>query len=256
MKTIKNKMCRVNDDKTSSATSGTHSFHSSRKARHAPAFTLIELLVVITVMAVLAGLTLPVLSVVKRHQYINHTQGEMAQLEAAIDSYHAAYGFYPPGNQLNAANGVINQLYYELAGVTNNASGVNPSFQTLDGRATIASSDVQATFGVAGIMNCTKPGAGEDSPKAKSFLFELRPSQLGTNGISLGNILFLDASVGGPDVTYSPPPVSGLNPWRYVSPGINNPNSYDLWVQLSIAGKKYLVCNWNKQVQVNNNSVN
>ncbi len=41
----------------------------------------------------------------------------MAQLEAAIDSYHAAYGFYPPGNQLNAANGVINQLYYELVGV-------------------------------------------------------------------------------------------------------------------------------------------
>jgi len=39
-----------------------------------------------------------------------------------------------------------------------------------------------------------------------------------------------------------------LNPWRYVSPGVNNPTAYDLWIQLSISGKKYLVSNWSKTV--------
>jgi len=45
--------------------------------------------------------------------------------------------------------------------------------------------------------------------------------------------------------------VPGLNPIRYVYPGTNNPASYDLWVQLQIGGKKYLVCNWNKAALVN-----
>ena len=56
---------------------------------------------------------------------------------------------------------------------------------------------------------------------------------------------------------------SVLNPWRYVSPGANNPTSYDLWIQLSVGSrfssvnnftspKKYLICNWNKEVQINN----
>jgi hypothetical protein len=46
--------------------------------------------------------------------------------------------------------------------------------------------------------------------------------------------------------------VSGVNPWRYACPGTNNPTSYDLWIQLSIAGTTNLVCNWTKQVQLNN----
>jgi hypothetical protein len=42
-----------------------------------------------------------------------------------------------------------------------------------------------------------------------------------------------------------------VNPWRYNSSNpTNNPGSYDLWVQLSIAGKTNLICNWSKQVQI------
>src|SRR5438094_2100679 len=62
------------------------------------AFTLVELLVVISIIAVLAAFTVPVLRSLKKTQVIKQTQAELAQLETAIDSYKAAYGFYPPSN--------------------------------------------------------------------------------------------------------------------------------------------------------------
>ena len=75
----------------------------------------------------------------------------------------------------------------------------------------------------------------------------------------------------GPDGLYQPLILfttgtgNHANPFRYVYPGTNNPGSYDLWVQLSIGSsfngsaapnnianpKKYLICNWSKQIQVN-----
>ena len=61
----------------------------------------------------------------------------------------------------------------------------------------------------------------------------------------------LITSVGGPDAAYKPLDQQDLNPWRYVYPGTNNPGSYDLWVQLSIAKQTNLICNWTKQVQIN-----
>jgi hypothetical protein len=64
-------------------------------------------------------------------------------------------------------------------------------------------------------------------------------------------VTLLLGSVGGPDVTYQPFGVPDENPWRYVSPGVNNPNSYDLWIQLVIGGQTNLICNWNGQVQIN-----
>ena len=64
----------------------------------------------------------------------------------------------------------------------------------------------------------------------------------------------LIGSVGGPDTTYQPLGQQDLNPWRYNSSNpTNNPGSYDLWIQLSIAGQTNLICNWTKQVQINNN---
>ena len=53
------------------------------------------------------------------------------------------------------------------------------------------------------------------------------------------------------DDAYQPLKAPGLNPFRYVYPGVNNPSSYDLWVQLVIGGKTNLVCNWSRQVQIN-----
>ena len=97
--------------------------------------------------------------------------------------------------------------------------------------------------------------ATEDAPAAKSFISNLKPKQFWvnvTNGVDTANpVTLLIASVGGPDENYKPLNTSGLNPWRYVYPGIHNPTTYDLWVQLSIGGKTNLICNWNKQVEFN-----
>jgi prepilin-type N-terminal cleavage/methylation domain-containing protein len=210
-----------------------------------PAFTLIELLVVISIIGVLAGFTIPALKAFKRAGILNQARAEMAQLETAIDSYKAVYGYYPPSNPKDAR---VNPLYFELLGTTNN----NGTYYTLDGSATIKAADVPTAFpGLSGFVNCMKPGAGEDAPVARSFISGLKPKQIDTitnNGIGVN---VLKTAVGGPDQTYQPFGAADLNPWRYACPGTNNPTSYDLWIQLSIGGKMNLVCNWNKQVQLN-----
>jgi prepilin-type N-terminal cleavage/methylation domain-containing protein len=216
-------------------------------------FTLIELLVVIAIMAALAALLLPVAGAVKKHQYINNAQAEMAKLETAIDRYKAAYGFYPPDNHLSSTNpGVVNQLYYELVGTTNTAAvRGDPNYYPLDGQGVnLSGSYVSQAFGVGGFLNCSKSGGGEDATVAKDFLPDLKPNQ--TTVISNKvQVTILITAVGGPDTTYQPLGVQDKNPWRYISSNpTNNPGSYDLWVQLSIAGKTHLICNWNKQVQV------
>ena len=250
---------RVTSDKANNITCALISRHASRVTRHASAFTLIELLTVMAIMGVLAALILPVMHAVKIHQYIYNTQAEMAQLETAIDRYKAAYGFYPPsptppptpGNQ----SSLVNQLYYELVGTTY----TNNIYTTLDGSASIDADQVSTAFpNVGGFMNCTKPGAGEDSAAARNFLPDLKPKQFWpqpgyTNNGAKEGVNLLIGSVGGPSVQYQPLKLQDLNPWRYNSSSpTNNPGSYDLWMELVFApGQTNLICNWTKQVQIN-----
>jgi len=241
-------MCRVTSDrKKLCMVDGNDSCHLLRATCHLSAFTLVELLVVISIIAILAAFTFTALSSVKKHQYISRTQAELGLMQAAIDSYHAAYGFYPPGNP----NGLLgNQLYYELEGTYLDTT--NGVFKTLDGGAQIPVASVATAFGLGGFMNCNKAGANEDSQPARNFIHELKPNQTGLDTNNGVGITILTGSVGGPDRAYQPLNAPGLNPWRYVSPGTNNPTSYDLWIQLVIGGKTNLICNWSKEVQVNN----
>jgi prepilin-type N-terminal cleavage/methylation domain-containing protein len=233
--------------------------HSPPATRHSSAFTLIELLVVIAIMGILAGLIFPVTGAVKRRQYINHTQAEMAQLETAIDRYKAAYGFYPPSPTTPPTAGnpssYANQLYFELVGTKQTETNGTLNYITLDGSARMSASQFTNAFGpgVGGFMNCTKSAGGEDSSAARNFLPELRPNQMATltnSPVTYTNVILV-ASVGGPDATYQPLGAQDLNPWRYNSSNpTNNSGSYDLWIQLSIGGKTNLICNWTKQVQI------
>ena len=209
---------------------------SKNQIRHG--FTLIELLVVISIIAVLAAITIPVLAAVKKNQYRSTANIELKKLETAIENFKTTYGAYPPSNKTDPA---LNQLYYELAGVTRDAAG---NYTTLDGATTISATDYAAAFGVAGIVNCTK-GNGEDKVEAKNFLSGLKVNlnDMVTNNFKRTTVIL--TSVGGPDDSYKPLNASGLNPFRYNSANpTNNPNSFDLWVDLQIRGKIYRINNW------------
>ena len=215
------------------------------------AFTLIELLVVISIIGLLAGLTIPALATIKAAQYKKTARAELEFIQTALENYKAKYGAYPPGNQLAAsptyAPARFSQLYYELTGTA--VSGVN--YVTSDGSSQLPVAAVSTAYGVGGLVNCTK-GTGEDDLKAKNFLSGIRQQDIYspvTNNVVATTELV--TSIGGPDDTYKPLNASGLNPFRYVYPGVNNPNGYDLWVQLVIKGKTNLICNWSRQVIVN-----
>jgi prepilin-type N-terminal cleavage/methylation domain-containing protein len=222
-----------------------------------PAFTLVELLTVIAVIAIIAALIFPVARTVKRQTIVHSAQAQMAQLQTALERYKSVYGFYPPGS----AWALTNQLYLELEGTfPTNIAGTD-YYMTLDRVSRIPMLLLNNSFGagVGGFMNCEKPGAPPDAPHAENFLVDLNTNQysavlintaLGSGGTPVN---LLVTPVGGPDSAYTPLGtwLPDVNPWRYVYPGTKNPGSYDLWIQLVIAGKTNLVCNWTKTVEIN-----
>jgi hypothetical protein len=193
---------------------------------------------------------------VKAAQYKKVARAELEQLETALENYKAKYGAYPPSNK-NPAGGsydplILNQLYYELSGVTRDASG---DFTTLDGTATIKAQQYKDAFGVGGVENCTQ-GGGEDGVSAKDFLPGLKQNRFYypvTNEFNGDKVptTVLVTSVGGPDDGYKPLGASHLNPFRYNSTNpTNNPGSYDLWIDLRISGVTNRISNWSRQPQI------
>jgi prepilin-type N-terminal cleavage/methylation domain-containing protein len=215
------------------------------------AFTLVELLVVISIIAVLAAFLIPVAGSVARSRKISVAQSELQQIETALENYKAKYGAYPPSNTNNPA---VNQLYYELSGTTNVIAGGVPSYQTVDAASTVSVATYINTFSVGGIVNCSK-GNGEDVVLAKDFLPGLKSNQGIANA---SNVVYLVTSVGGPDPIGPPPlyqPVYNFNGnpicYNSVNP-TNNPNSYDLWVDLSFSHKINRVSNWSTRPEIVN----
>src|SRR3569833_440535 len=85
--------------------------------RRRTAFTLIELIVVIAIIGLLAAMIFPIAGAVNRHKQIGTAQTQLQAMELSIDGYKSKLGFNPPDNTNNP---VINPLYFELIGTTNN----------------------------------------------------------------------------------------------------------------------------------------
>jgi prepilin-type N-terminal cleavage/methylation domain-containing protein len=215
------------------------------------AFTLIELLAVIAIIGILAGFLIVVLGGMSRYKYISAAKSEMAALQSALDSYKNDLGFYPPSNpDNNPLNYRANPLLFELSGVfSTNLSGA-PGFQTRDGNYSVTAAQLNALCGLSGLVNCSR-GAGDSAVPAKSYLTGLKANQVAYTNILGVSVPILVTAVGGPDQNNNPLGIPGANPWRYNATNPTNNPGYELYVQLKINGKKYLVCNWSKQTIVN-----
>ncbi len=201
---------------------------------------------VIAIIAVLAALLFPAGIAVQHKATLKRAGAEIKQVEAAITAYKIDKGFYPPDNK--RPNGVIdpypNSLYYELTGARVSPQA-NQTFVALDGSETNTVIELQAAFRVGGINNVEIEGAQDVAP-ARNYIKELSSAQyalvdLGGQarrkrvmGVNLDGP-FLVTAVGG----------GNINPLRYVSSSpTNNPETFDLWVDLIVGGKTNRVCNW------------
>ena len=199
------------------------------------AFTLIELLVVVAVMMILAGLIFPITGAVKRARVTSITRAELQQVASAISDYKAKHGTYPPDNPNNIAT---NQLYYELVGTTFS----NNTYVTRDGKSSVPAATIPAAFApnITGFVNCTRGAGSDEGTVAQTFIRNLKPAQVA----EVNNVKILVGSVGwpGPGSTTTP------NPWRYVqSNPTNNPQSFDLWIDVMIGNKTNRISNWSQK---------
>jgi prepilin-type N-terminal cleavage/methylation domain-containing protein len=207
------------------------------------AFTLIELLIVIAIIAILAAMVIPISGAVNRSKIRAKARVELEQVATAIELYKAKLGHYPPDNPFNPAT---NQLYFELLGT----AFTNGVYVTLDGSAHVNAADLGPIFGlnnsgnpkVGGIINNSQGVVGDEGRVATAFLNGLKPGEVATiQSPSADIVKVLVAAVPTPNPTW-------LNTISYVSSNpTNNPNSYDLWVDVLISGKTNRLSNWNKE---------
>ncbi len=218
------------------------------KNNHGPrsGFTLIELLVVIAIIAILAALLLPVGAKIKQNATKARVRTELNKVEMAIESYKAKLGHYPPDNPNNIA---VNPLYFELLGVKKVTKGGEDYFESLAGNGSIKVAEVSTFYGTAPNNPVTAfvnsgVASDESSSAAKTFLTEVKPAHfliLQNNGVS-GAILGTEPK--GP-LMLPAGATKQINPFRYnASSPTNNPNSFDLWVDIELGGKIYRICNW------------
>ena len=216
------------------------------------AFTLIEMIVVISIIGLLAALIIPIAAGAKRAQMRTRARTEMAQVETAIEEYKSKQGYYPPDN---APNWALNQLYYELEGVTNSLG----TYQTLDGNSQIASGSLGAVYGpnVAGFMNNAK--GGDEGPTAQNFFRGAKATQYlavtnGSSAVQFTVFGMLSTYAPGPTLLQSPTDPTGsnpnlkINPWRYNSSSPKyNTKTFDLWMDIIVGGETNRICNWSPE---------
>jgi prepilin-type N-terminal cleavage/methylation domain-containing protein len=206
-------------------------------------FSLVELLVVIAIIGVLASLVVGLSGLAGRKSKEAKVRAELAQYITAIDRFKDHFGYYPPDHVRpdGTVDPVVNQLYYELAGIVVNNQ--TRSFQTSLG--VLPATAVSMIFGPKreGFVN-----AAPDPKQVKSFVGNWKASQVKTVLLQGFNVQVLAAPVDfrkGDVRAPFPTPNNTVNPWRYVSTNpTNNPNSFDLWAEVPLGREIKIIGNW------------
>ncbi|HEX5222360.1 MAG TPA: type II secretion system protein [Verrucomicrobiae bacterium] len=209
------------------------------------AFTLVELLVVMAIIAALAAILFPVFSGIKKSGAIKKTRAQLQKVVLAIEAYKAQHGHYPQDNPDNPA---VNPLFYELAGT----KLIDGKYQTETGEGNLSNGDLPTFFGgprVSGFVNVSR-GSGDEAQNAKNYLVGISASDylaVVTNNVTG---IVLGTSIKGP-VMLTATNDASINPFRYVSTGpTNNPNHFDLWVDIIVGGKTNRISNWREKEQI------
>jgi prepilin-type N-terminal cleavage/methylation domain-containing protein len=210
-----------------------------KKTNSQSAFTLIEMLTVIVIIGLLAGLVSGLVGITGKKNKLTRTTTELNALKSAIETYKAKKGFYPPDNPLDSAS---NQLYYELVGCI--AQGGN-TFVTLDGQDTVTKATLQTLPGgkVEGIVNsCVTSNKNDDGYNVEAFLKDATSTKIQTISVAGNSFKLLAVTVDGVGAT------PNFNLWHYVSShATNNPDGFDLWAEIVVAGRTNTICNWSAQ---------
>ena len=210
-------------------------------------FTLIEMLVVIAIIVLIAGMVIPLAGLAAKKKKIAQAQAELKVIELAIDQYHNKKGFYPPDNTNSAGQ---NQLFYELLGPRATVDpGGGPTIYTnnFSGRDTIDTPTITAVFSAGGIVN-----SSPDPTQLQNFIPNLSPSLVKQFAVGANtNLWVFGCPSAGPASAILNGPAGPVNPIRYNSSNpTNNPNTYDLWVDIIIGGVTNRISNWSTDPQV------
>ena len=193
------------------------------------AFTLIELLVVMMIIGLLCGLLFGGLTKASTWGKVKRTQAELAHLETAIESFHAYKNCYPP---CNTNSPELNGLFYELSGTMYSPPD---KYEVLKGTETIHQFQLVKNLGISCLVN-----ASAEPREVREIAPIIRNKE--ALPIEGTKVMLMVSLIAGPKYSAAP----GLNPWCYLAPGLNNQETYDLWLDVKVGDKVYRICNWQR----------